>query len=328
MQLGQRMDLLTRLKEHLLSSDLQWQSAKEKAYVHNAWFIPAFIDLAVQNIADKLLNKTQLQEWADNYDLSSVQAGSKTAGLVLPGNIPLGGFRHFVSIFLTGYKQRIRLSAKDDVLFRHIVRQMASWEPAVMEYISFEEMLKGCDAYVATVDEKTSRQFEQYFSKYPAFIFRLQRSAALVSGNESRAQLELLADDAFQYFGQGCLNVSKLYVPRRYDFIPLLKAFEKYNHLIDHNKYKNNYDYQLALLILNKEFYMTNGGILLTEGAASSSPIARLNYEYYDDFKDISNRNTEQNMTGEGYRPFGQAGQSVACGERPGTDLLQFLRSL
>ncbi|MGB8190727.1 MAG: acyl-CoA reductase [Chitinophagaceae bacterium] len=332
MQLGQRLELLTRLQDHMLNSDIQWQSAKENAFIHNAWFLPPFVDLAALNIADTLLNKTRLQQWADAYQLAEIPPASKSIGLILPGNIPLGGFYHFVCIFLAGYKQRIRLSPKDEVLIKHLVQQMAAWDASVMQYFSFEDMLKGCDAYVATIDNKISKQFEVYFGKYPSFIYRLQKSAAILKGDETRAELESLADDIFQYFGQGCMNVSKLFVPRQYDFIPLLKAFEKYNHLIDHNKYKNNYDYQLSLLILNKQFYMTNGSILLTESAAPTSPAARLNYEFYDDFAGISdkirNSFSEQSIAGTGYRPLGQASRSVTCGSGPGTDLLQFLRDL
>lgn len=328
MSLAKRLAMLARLRDYMLGNDPQWEAAKEKAYRHNSWFIPSFIDLAVEHIT-AFLEPSQLERWLSKYSLPDKQVSPKTIGLVLPGNIPLEGFYDFASVYLSGHRLRIKLSAKDDVLLRHLVNHaMQSWDPTVAGHISFEDMLRGCDAYLAT----DTGPLAQYLNKYPALLRAPFRSAAVITGNETAEDLELLADDVFQYFGQGCLNVNKLYVPRHFDFIPLLKAFEKYRFLIDHNKYKNNYDYQLALLILNKEFYMTNGCILLTEEASKPSPVARLNYEYYDGKPDVLKVNqphvSGNTLKGKDYGALGTAGQSVVCGHINGMDTLKFLLDL
>lgn len=328
MEFPQRLEALARLQAYMLSNDEEWLAAKEKAFAHNAWFVPEFINLAADNIANLLLSPATLQQWADTYDFRHERQTPAAIGVIMAGNIPLAGFYQFLIIFLAGHKQRIRLSSKDEVLLWHVIGKMTEWNPAMQAYVSFEDMLKGCDAYMASLENNTSRQFERYFSKYPHFITRASSSAAVLTGNESRDDLETLADDVFQYFGRGSLNVTRLYVPRDFDFIPVIKAFDKYRYLIDHNKYKNNYDYQLALLILNKQFYMTNGCILLAENAGATAPAAMLYYSYYDSEANVKEMSGQARLVGHDYEPFGEAAQSVKSGKSVIDDGLQFLRTL
>lgn len=328
MQLSQRLDLLVQLQAYMLGNDAQWQAAKEKAYQKNGWFIPQFTELSAQNIATHLLSRNILQQLVAKYNIPN-ERSPLTVGIVMRGNIPMAGFYDFLCTFLAGHRQRIKLSPNDDVLLKHLVEQMGRWNADVHERVMFDEMLKGCNAYLT--NSKATEALTKYFSKYPHIIHRTGSAVAILYGHETRQQLELLADDVFQYFGRGCLNVTKLYVPRGYDFIPLLKVFDKYSFLIDHNKYKNNYDYQLALLILNKEFYMTNGCILLTESAPVQSPVARLHFEYYEDDKSVidslADPGLAQVIAGTHRAPFGRAQQSVVC-DQGGAGTLQFLLNL
>ena len=313
----------------MLGNDAQWQAAKENAYMKNGWFIPQFIELAVKNIATHLLSRNILQQLVTRYNIPN-ERSSLTVGIVMPGNIPLAGFYDFLCTFLAGHRQRIKLSPNDDVLLKHLAEQMGRWNAGVQDLVLFDDMLKGCDAYLTT-NNKNIESLKKYLNKYPHIIHRTGSAVAILYGHETRQQLELLADDVFQYFGQGCLNITKLYVPSGYDFIPLLKVFDKYGFLIDHNKYKNNYDYQLALLILNKEFYMTNGSILLTESASIASPVARLHFEYYSDEKSVIDSLADpalpQVIAGTNQAPFGRAQQSVVC-DQGGAGTLQFLLNL
>lgn len=329
MQIAQRLDLLVQLQAYMLGNDAQWQAAKENAYQKNGWFIPQFIELSAKNIATHLLSRNILQQMVSKYNIPN-EGSQSTVGIVMPGNIPMAGFYDFLCTFLAGHRQRIKLSPNDDVLLKHLVEQMTTWNAGVQELVMFDDMLKGCDAYL-TSDKKNAETLRKYLSKYPHIIHRTGSAVAILFGHETRQQLELLADDVFQYFGQGCLNITKLYVPQQYDFIPLLKIFEKYSFLIDYNKYKNNYDYQLALLILNKEFYMTNGSILLTESPSIASPVARLHFEYYSDEKTVidslADPGVAQVIAGTHQAPFGRAQQSVVC-DQGGAGTLQFLLKL
>jgi hypothetical protein len=192
-------------------------------------------------------------------------------------------------------------------------------------------MLKGCYAYIATGSNNTSRYFEYYFSKYHHIIRRNRTSVAVLDGKETERQLEELADDVYLYFGLGCRNVTKLYVPTGYDFSRMLAIFKKYDHLIQFHKYKNNYDYRLALLILNKQFYMSNESILLVENSSAFSPISQLNYEFYDVAPDLSADDVKENIQCVvGYKgiSFGQAQQPSLYDYADGVDTLQFLLAL
>jgi hypothetical protein len=250
----------------------------------------------------------------------------------MAGNIPLVGFHDLLLVFISGHKAVLKPSSKDETLIKHLVEKMIEWNEEVREFVQFAEMLKGCDAYIATGSNNSSRYFEYYFRKYPHIIRHNRVSVAILTGNETNEELEKLADDVYQYFGLGCRNVTKIYVPEGYDFIPLLNTFKKYDHLADHNKYKNNYDYNLAILILNKKFYMTNGSVLLVEDAAFFSPVSQLNYEFYSNknslFSLLQSHPDIQCIVSREKTPFGQAQCPSVSDYADGVDTLEFLKNL
>jgi hypothetical protein len=329
MNLQQRIDLLSRLGKYILSDNPAWLQVKEKASIENSWFIPSFIELAAESIATEFLQKEILEDWTEGLSLPQ---SSKTVGVVMAGNIPMVGFHDWLAVFISGKKAMIKLSSKDAVLIPHLTQTMASWDPEVKELIGFAEMLKGCDAYIATGSNNSAGYFTYYFSKYPHIIRRNRTSVGILDGHETTADLEKLADDIYLYFGRGCRNVTKLYLPRGYDFVPLLTIFRKYNWLADHNKYRNNYDYNLALHVLNKKFYMTNESLLLVEDRHLFSPISQVNYQYYDKMEDILqilHENEElQCIVGRRFVPFGHSQLPGLTDYADGVNTLEFLQAL
>lgn len=330
MNLQHRIDLLVRLGEYMLSDDPDWKEIKTKAFRENPWYLPEFIDLATETIARSFLQRDILNSWTGTYE--PLSSASKTIGIVMAGNIPLAGFHDFLSVFISGHSARIKLSSKDKVLLPHLAEKISGGEKEVSDLISFSEMLKDCDIYIATGSNNSSRYFEYYFKKYPHIIRRNRTSVAVLEGNETAEDLENLADDVYVYFGMGCRNVTKIYVPHDYDFLPLLEAFKKYNYLADHNKYKNNYDYNLAVHILNKKYYMTNGSVLLVEEPSPFSPISQLNYEFYGDKNQVVNTIQSipdlQAIVGKGFIPPGQAQHPGISDYADGVDTMEFLNRL
>ncbi|MFT3981831.1 MAG: acyl-CoA reductase [Ferruginibacter sp.] len=327
MNLQGRIDLMQWLGEYIQTNDEEWQDVKNRAYQNNAWFIPEFTDLASNAIAAQFLQKELLEKWIQHYHVDD-NIDSKNVGIVMAGNIPLVGFHDFLAVFISGHRQTIKLSSKDDILLRHLVKKMYEQDNTVQNYISFAETLKGCNAYIATGSNNSARYFELYFSKYPHIIRRNRTSAAVLTGNETTEELDKLSDDIHLYFGLGCRNVSKLFVPRQYDFIPLLNSFKKYSYFAEHNKYKNNYDYQLSIILLNNIYYMTDGTTLLTENEALFSPISHVYYEYYDDADAIKtkvNQDDLQCLVGQGFTPFGAAQQPGLFDYADGVDTMAFL---
>jgi hypothetical protein len=331
MNLQKRIEILSRLQKYLLDNDDEWENIKTKAGYHNGWFTADFIDLAVKNICTEFLQKEKLEQWAAHYHLDD-NVGGKTIGIVMAGNIPMVGFHDFLTVFISGHKQTIKLSSKDNILLKHLAEKMIAWEPSLAAYISFAEILKGCDAYIATGSNNAARYFEQYFSKYPGIIRRNRTAVAVLTGNETTAELELLSDDVHQYFGLGCRNITQLFVPTGYDFVPLLRAFDKYMYFADHHKFKNNYDYQLSIALLNNIFYMTNGSILLIESDAIFAAISRLNYSFYENEKklleQLAGNNDIQCICGKNGIAFGQAQCPGLTDYADGVDTMQFLLTL
>lgn len=331
MTVNDRINLLVQLGEYIQENSQPWQQAKEKAYIANPWFIPEFIEQSTQAIASQFLQKNLLIDFAKQYALKD-ELSSKTVGIVMAGNIPLVGFHDFLCCFLSGHDCLIKASSKDDVLIKHLVNVLYRMEVTVQNKISFAQTLKNCDAYIATGSNNSGRYFDYYFSKYPSIIRKNKTSVAILDGSETDKELNSLCTDIMLYFGQGCRNVTCLYVPKAYNFELLLNALKTYDYFIEFHKYKHNYDYQLALLMMNNKFYMTNGSIVLSENESIFSAISHLHYFYYSDEAELNkqllaNQNI-QCIVGKNYTAFGQAQQPKINDFADGIDTMKFLTSL
>lgn len=331
MKLQERISTLLHLGEYLTSNGQAWQEAKQRACHDNPWFVPRFIDHAVANITREFLQKDALEIWAAGYAIPHENTAPVRVGLTMAGNIPLVGFHDWMTLFMAGQHVTIKPSSKDEILIKHIAQVLTAFNPGITPYLSFAERLAGLDAYIATGSNNSGRYFEYYFGKYPHIIRRNRTSAAILTGNETPEQLSLLADDILLYFGLGCRNVSKLYVPRGYNFEPLLRAMDKYSWMKDHDKFRNNYDYQLSLHILNNKYYMSNDAVLLVENTNLFSPIAQVHYEFYDEIpQNIYTENAEnlQCLCGAGGLDFGIAQKPSLTDYADGVDTMAFALGL
>ncbi|WP_276134654.1 acyl-CoA reductase [Polluticoccus soli] len=327
--LAQRIDLLVKLGNYLLSDDEQWEAAQYRATTMNAWFTLDHIEMAATNIVKNFLQRDKLTDWIKSYDLPQTP---KTVGIVMAGNIPMVGFHDFLCGFVSGHKLLIKLSSKDEVLMAHIVRKLTEWEPKVAEQVHIAEQLKNCDAYIATGSNNTARYFEQYFAKYPNIIRKNRTSVAILDGTETEEELHLLGGDIFNYFGLGCRNVTQVCVPRDYDLTKLMDSFQPFEKLIEHNKYKNNFDYYLAIYLLNKVHHYTNNSVLLVENASPFSAVSVVHYRRYDDKQQLTNEMSQsddiQCIVGHGFIPFGNAQCPALNDYADGVDTMAFLCSL
>jgi hypothetical protein len=218
------------------------------------------------------------------------------------------------------------------VLLPALLKALVEAYPAAADRFVCKELLKDCQAYIATGSNNSARYFEYYFSKYPHIIRKNRTSVALLTGEESSLELEKLADDIHTYFGMGCRNVTHLYVPRGYDFVPLIQASNKYASFRDHHKYANNYDYQLAVLLLNHQYYMSSEAVLFVEQSSHFSPIAQVHYSYYDEvevvLESLEQDESLQCWVGKGGLPFGAAQSPRFTDFADGVDTLAFLQEL
>lgn len=284
MVLEERITLMSHLGQYFLENSEELNQAIYRAESQNPWFTHEHISYALKNIAEGYLEKDQLEKWTLPFPVFQEESNdSPTVGLVMAGNIPLVGFHDFLAVFISGCRQRIKLSTKDTILWQFILEKLISLNPKIKSLIKFEDRLNGCDAYIATGSGNTAKYFKYYFQKYPNIIRSNKTSVAVLNGHESGEDLELLAEDICSFFGFGCRNVTKIFVPKDYNFEPLIKALNKFGDQINHYKYKNNYDFQLAMYLLNKVEYMSSDSVLIVPSDSVFSPISVLNYEFYDD---------------------------------------------
>jgi hypothetical protein len=331
MTLQQRIDILVKVGDYMQRNSEEWQQVKEQANRKNHWFVPEFIEMATSNIVNTFLKRDKLEKWVEAYEVPAENKKPLIVGIVMAGNIPLVGFHDLLCVFITGHISRIKLSSKDDVLLKHLLSVMKDLEPEVAMLMSISENLKGCDAYIATGSNNSGRYFDYYFGKYPHVIRRNRTSVAIIDGTETEEELDRLADDILTYFGLGCRNVTKLYVPKEYNFSRLLKALNKYEHYEDFHKYKHNYDYQLALLMMGNKFYMTNGIVLLSKNETLFTAVSQVNYEFYNDRHELETlkSNTDiQCIIGHDAIPFGEAQQPGLFDYADGVDTMHFAMSL
>lgn len=332
MELQERIELLLKLGQYMSAESEEWVAIKAKASRENPWFAPEFVELSIKNICNQFLQKDKLEQWIKIYNTTAFDEKNVRVGLVMAGNIPLVGFHDFLCVFLSGRKAIIKASSKDEILIKHIVKKILEWNPPAEEMLSFAEILRGCDAYIATGSNNSSRYFEYYFGKYAHIIRRNRTSVAILDGNETKEELDALSDDIQLYFGLGCRNVTKLYVPENYDFLKLLNALKKYDHYFEFHKYKHNYDYHLALLMMSNKFYMNNGSVILAENTSLFSPVSQVNYEFYK-YKNtvtavLENNADVQCIIGHGYTSFGKAQQPSLFDYADGVDTMKFLETL
>lgn len=335
LDLERRINSLAKWGDFIRSMDdkLLKKLALDAEHV-NPWFTFESVSKSLMGIS-KFLDVDKLKQWVANYDFH--QAGPRTVGIIMAGNIPLVGFHDLLCVLISGNSAQVKLSSKDSRLLTFLIEELLRIEPSFTDCITIQQgALKGYDVIIATGSDNSALQFEYYFSKYPHIIRRNRTSCAILTGNETAGELACLGDDIFTYFGLGCRNVSKLYVPNGFNLNILLTKWDDHKGIIHHHKYANNYDYQKSILLVNQQPFHDNGFILLQESEKLVSPIAVLYFEYYSDVKSLENT-ININMhklqcvvgtQGPATIPFGQAQYPEVWDYADGVDTLQFLSSL
>ena len=252
---------------------------------HNGWFTPENVYFAIQSWA-KALQEDNLNYWLSPYNFSETKP--KTVGLILAGNIPLVGFHDFLSVIISGHKVLVKTSSNDQYLVKFLAKYLISVNPELKNFITFTDgKLENFDAVIATGSNNTARYFEYYFKDKPTIIRKNRNSVAVLTGDETHQDLVNLGEDIFKYFGLGCRNVSKLFVPKNYDFQPFFKAIYEYRDVIYYEKYSNNYDYNKAVFLMSNFKLLDNEFLTLKEDKSYASPISSVFYEYYENIEEL-----------------------------------------
>lgn len=306
----------------------------KRAQEFNGWFTEDNILFAFEQWSKQLI-KNKIENWISTYDLNN--KSPKTVAVIMAGNIPLVGFHDFLSVLLSGNKVLVKQSSNDKHFLPLIAKYLEYAAPEFKGSIQFtEDKLTDFHAAIATGSNNTSRYFEYYFGKYPNIIRKNRNSIAVLTGNETKDELLALAEDMLRYFGLGCRSVSKIYVPKNYDFDQLFKAIYPYSDIIHYKKYQNNYDYNKAVYLMSEFKLIENGFLMLKEDASYGSPIATVFYEFYDDLDHIKQRlHHDSEMIQcvvsnviENAVPFGKTQEPSLSDYADGVDTLAFLSKL
>jgi hypothetical protein len=305
----------------------------------NPWFTPYAIYHAFTDTC-RMLERDQLVDWTGRYDETVLdRPPHKNVGTILAGNIPLAGFHDFLSILISGHHFTGKPSGKDDRLLPFLGEKLVAVQPAFSRQISFvEEKLGPIDAIIATGSNNTSRYFAYYFGKYPHIFRKNRNGVAVLSGNETGEELSSLADDIFLYFGLGCRNVAKLYVPEGFDFKGFFPAMEKYTAVRDHHKYANNYLYHRSIFLMNQVKHLDNEFLLVCQDSSFSSPVSVLHYETFGDLAAVDRHLSQYRKEiqcvvssaalATARTPFGQSQHPLLWEYADNVDTLKFLSNL
>ena len=255
---------------------------------HNGWFTSEQVYFSIKSWANALTQEN-ISTWVAAYNF--IVKEPKTVGLILAGNIPLVGFHDFLSVLLSGNKVLVKTSSNDQKLLPFLANYLISIDNDFQNYISFiDGKLENFDAIIATGSNNTARYFEYYFKDKPNIIRKNRNSVALLNGKETIEDLKNLGEDIFRYFGLGCRNVSKIFVPRGYKFNTFFESIFEFQEVIHYEKYANNYDYNKAVFLMSNFKLLDNGFLTIKEDESYSSPISSVFYEFYDDLQEVQTK--------------------------------------
>ncbi|MCT4561164.1 MAG: acyl-CoA reductase [Crocinitomicaceae bacterium] len=301
-----------------------------RQFVYNGWFTKESVERALLSWSE-VLTEDKLQEWSDAYQ--QVKSPKRIA-VIMAGNIPLVGFHDFLTVLLSGHRVIGKLSSDDQTLLPSFVEILYKWEPSLKEWIVLTPAkLPEFDAVIATGSNNSMQHFEQYFGKYPHIFRKNRTSVAVFNGEETKEEIEALGEDIFAYYGLGCRNVTHLLLPEGFNLDRFFEGIFKYNEVIYHKKYGNNYDYHKAVYLMNKISLLDNNFVLLRESEELHSPISLIHYHYYKTSTDKeaflqAHGSQIQAIVGHGYIPFGEAQKPSLSDYADGIDTFAWLTSL
>lgn len=316
------------------TSSNAFQKLTQKAIDGNSWFTPQHIQMAFEAWS-LVLTKEKMEEWLQSYTFPDL---NKKVGLVLAGNVPMVGFHDILSTLISGNQALVKCASQDAVLIKASINALAEYAPQLANQVTWVERLTDFDAVIATGSDNTARYFEYYFAKHPHIIRKNRVSVGVLNGRESDEELMALGRDIFTYYGLGCRNVAKIYVPEHYDLTLLIPHFQPFEKVLDHHKYQNNYDYNKSIYLVNREEHLDNGFLLLRETKDLVSPISVLYIERYKNeallslnlasMQDKIQCIVSPNGAYEGSLPFGEAQKPELWDYADGVNTLDFLCSL
>ncbi|NER11195.1 Acyl-CoA reductase (LuxC) [Muriicola jejuensis] len=314
------------------TQECEFRNAVQRAGSKNGWFTRENLEYAI-TAWGRELTEDKLRSWISAYSIP--ERDPRCVAVIMAGNIPMVGFHDLLCVLMTGHRALVKLSSGDTELLPALIRKLVEYEPLMEGIITVSDgIMKGFDAVIATGSDNTSRYFEYYFGNKPHIIRKNRNSVAVLTGKETPEQLKALGNDIFMYFGLGCRNVSKLFVPQGYSFESLFTSLEPFESIKNHHKYHNNYDYNKAVYLMSEFPFLDNGFLILKEDKGYASPIGTVYYETYSTLQELggkleAEKERIQCVVADGFSagevPFGRTQNPSLSDYADGVDTVEFL---
>lgn len=301
-----------------------------KEHQHNPWFTKENVKSALNGIS-KLLEEKELDVVFEKY---STSVSEKRVAIIMAGNIPFVGFHDVLAVLVTGNIAVCKFSSDDSRIPPALLKILTDLYPELKTKIVFTfGPVKNYDAVIATGSNNTIETLKNYFKHVPNLFRKNRTSIAVLDGSETKEELELLSEDCFMYFGMGCRNVGKIFIPNDFNTDRIFEGFLKQGDIINHHKYANNYDYQRTVFLMNQMVFLDNNSFMLKEDDALHAPLSIIYYQRYNSKAEVEAFIAEheqeiQIVVGKEGIPFGQAQSPAILDFADGVDTFSWLLSL
>lgn len=285
--IDQRIEALSSLAKWMKTHPDELELARLKSEKENPWFTEREVKNALAGISDFLLEPEKLHKWLMRYRIAN--ANPKHLGIILAGNIPAVGFHDILCAYISGHITQVKLSQKDKHIIPALIHQLNSFDPNALRQIKFVDKLHHLDALIATGTNNSSRYFNYYFKDIPRLIRKNRNSIALIDSTISDKEIKQLGRDVFDYYGLGCRSVSQILVPTDFDTNRLFDQWDSYQYVMDNTKYENNFKYNYAISMMNRELFKTNNFLIMKESEDIASRISCVHIHRYSSGDEVIN---------------------------------------
>ncbi len=255
-----------------------------KSIYNNMWFTEKNISGAVDEVK-RLTKMENMREIVGLFPDNNHMA--REIAVVLSGETPLDNFCDFLCILLSGNGFVGKISHDDSFLLKAYADALAAACPEIEPDINFvDRPLTDFDAIVLNDNENNS-VLKEYFANIPHLFRHVNLGMHLIKGDEKQSDLEELAYRCFVNFGRGRHSVRNIFVPKNYDFQPLLAAFAKWDDVKNNARYFNNYEYRKSICLLGKTECIDNGFVILRQSDEMNPNVSEIFYHEYESLAEM-----------------------------------------
>ncbi|MFI3321349.1 MAG: hypothetical protein R3Y50_02350 [Rikenellaceae bacterium] len=321
-----RLQILKLIAKELKTSSIS-SEIFEKCYERNEWFDKENILDSLSAIVDGMFSEVELERFAAAYsDYGSEKNIGKSVAIIMAGNIPFVGVADLVYAIFSGFSNiYLKFASKDYFTMEWFVACVKKCCEGVVNIEQFDE--QHIDKVIATGSDNSSRYFSHRYAEVDSLIRQNRSSVALISGSESENELQNLWSDIFLRYGQGCRNITQIFIPADYNIEKLVALWRK--KVVENRHFLNVYLSHRAVMMMQKREFLDLGYAILVENSSLFAPLSQINYSRYsrvEEFEDFVMQNRERlQVVLKNPSEFGKAQFPSLFDFADGVDVIKFL---